>query len=161
MWNYSEIRTKINKMENRAKIRKIKWCIQDIKYLISAIPERANKENVEEEILKELKKIAQTEEYEYPGCCWLIHTMDKRPHIKISIKRTKHLKLQHTWVKRRSFINASKGEGDKGVQHKTPRIRTASGLSAPEACGQWGNNFKTQSRHLSPAKSPTKDECRK
>lgn len=54
-------------MESRAKIRKIKWSVQEIDYATSTIPERANEENVEEEIIRELKKISRTEEREYLG----------------------------------------------------------------------------------------------
>lgn len=54
-------------MESRAKIRQINWSVQETDYATSTIPERANEENVEEEIIRELKKIPRTEEPQYLG----------------------------------------------------------------------------------------------
>lgn len=48
-------------MENKTKIRKIKWSVQEIEYSISTSPEKANKENVEEGIIQELEEIVQSE----------------------------------------------------------------------------------------------------
>lgn len=54
-------------MEKRAKIRKIKWSLQEIEYLRGIISDKANNENVEEGITKELDKTSQMEECEYLG----------------------------------------------------------------------------------------------
>lgn len=55
-------------MKNKAKIRKIKCFVNKIKFLINEILEKGNKENVEEEIRNELKKISRVEECKCPGC---------------------------------------------------------------------------------------------
>lgn len=51
--------------------------------MTSTIPERANKENVEEEIIRELKKISRTEEREYLGWDDLSQKGRTNTHIQI------------------------------------------------------------------------------
>lgn len=55
-------------MENKAKIRKIKCFVNKIKFFINEILERENKENVEEEIRNELKKMSRIEVCERSDC---------------------------------------------------------------------------------------------
>lgn len=124
---------KINKMEKRAKIRKIKWSILD--YLSGIIPDKANKENAREGIMKELEKTSQMEECEHPGFNnpsteWWANTHK-------STGRTMLLKLQYPGIRRRSFLNTSRDGAERSPFQKS-RTRTASGLSAP--AGRWADN---------------------